>query len=197
MDFSAHVVLENNRVRLRPLEIGDFEALKAVAFDAELWRYTLTRGDDPVSLAAYIRQALEARQQGLRYPFAIIDRETGRVAGSTSYYNVVPADQRLSIGYTWVGRDFQRSGLNRGAKHLLLSHAFCQLGCERVELETDARNQKSREAMRRMGATEEGTLRHHRLTQGGIRRDTVIFSIIKPEWSELRQSVFQPFETRG
>jgi RimJ/RimL family protein N-acetyltransferase len=197
MDFSAHVVLENNRARLRPLEIGDFEALKAVAFDADLWKYTLTRGDDAVSLAAYIRQALEARQQGLRYPFVIIDRETGRIAGSTSYYNVVPADQRLSIGYTWVGRDFQRSGLNRACKHLLLSHAFGQLGYERVELETDARNDKSRTAMARMGATEEGILRSHRPTQGGIRRDTVIFSVIKSEWSELRQTVFQPFETRG
>ncbi|ALW87235.1 hypothetical protein AUC43_04740 [Hymenobacter sedentarius] len=197
MDFSAPIVLENNRVRLRPLEIGDFEALKAVAFDEELWRYTLTRGDDAVSLAAYVRQALEAREQGLRYPFAIVDRRTGALAGSTSYYNVSEADQRISIGYTWVGREYQRTGLNRGAKHLLLSHAFGQLGCERVELETDSRNSKSREAMARMGATEEGTLRSHRITQGGIRRDTVIFSIIKPEWSELRLSVFQEFEARG
>ncbi|OGX89609.1 hypothetical protein BEN47_06950 [Hymenobacter lapidarius] len=197
MDFSANIVLENNRVRLRPLEIGDFEALKLVAFDADLWKYTLTRGDDAVSLAAYIRQALEAREQGLRYPFVIIDRETGQLAGSTSYYNEVEGDQRISIGYTWVGRDFQRSGLNRACKHLLLSHAFGQLGHERVELETDARNDKSRTAMARMGATEEGTLRSHRITQGGFRRDTVIFSIIRTEWSELRQSVFHPFEYHG
>jgi RimJ/RimL family protein N-acetyltransferase len=197
MNFSAPIVLENSRVRLRPLEIGDFEALKAVAYDAELWRYTLTRGDDAVSLAAYVRQALEARDQGLRYPFAIIDRASGQPIGSTSYYNVSEPDQRLSIGYTWVGTAFQRTGLNRAAKHLLLSHAFGQLNCERVELETDSRNDKSREAMRRMGATEEGTLRSHRPTQGGIRRDTVIFSVIKPEWSELRQTVFQEFEARG
>ena len=197
MDFSAPVVLENSRVRLRPLEIADFEALKPVAFDEELWRYTLTRGDDAVSLAAYLRQALEAREQGLRYPFAIIDRATGQLAGSTSYYNVSEADQRLSIGYTWVGTAFQRSGLNRACKHLLFSHAFGLLGYERVELETDARNQKSRTAMARMGATEEGTLRSHRPTQGGIRRDTVIFSVIKPEWSGLRQSVFKEYEARG
>ena len=197
MDFSAPLVLENSRARLRPLEIGDFEALKAVAFDDELWRYTLTRGDDAVSLAAYLRQALEAREQGLRYPFVIVDRATGALAGSTSYYNVVENEQRLSIGYTWMGQAFQRSGLNRACKHLLFSHAFGQLGCERVELETDARNQKSRTAMARMGATEEGTLRSHRLTQGGIRRDTVIFSVIKSEWSGLRQSSFQEFEARG
>jgi RimJ/RimL family protein N-acetyltransferase len=197
MDFSAHVVLENNRVRLRPLELTDFEALKAVAFDADIWQYTLTRGDDAVSLAAYLRQAVEARQQGLRYPFAIIDRETGELAGSTSYYNVAEADQRLSIGYTWVGSKFQRSGLNRACKHLLLCHAFGQLNCERVELETDSRNHKSRTAMARMGATEEGTLRSHRLTQGGVRRDTVIFSIIRPEWPALRNSTFKEFEARG
>ncbi|MDB5270065.1 MAG: hypothetical protein JWP58_3105 [Hymenobacter sp.] len=197
MDFSAQVVLENNRARLRPLELTDFEALKAVAFDADIWKYTLTRGDDAVSLAAYLRQAVEARQQGLRYPFAIIDRATGELAGSTSYYSVVEADQRLSIGYTWVGSKFQRSGLNRACKHLLLRHAFGQLDCERVELETDSRNHKSRTAMARMGATEEGTLRSHRPTQGGVRRDTVIFSIIRPEWPALRKSTFQEFEARG
>ena len=197
MDFSAPLVLENRRVRLRPLELTDFEALKAVAMDAELWRYTLTRADDALSLAAYLREALEARAQGLRYPFAIVDRETGALAGSTSYYNVSAPDQRLSIGYTWVGTRFQRSGLNRACKHLLLSHAFGALDCERVELETSSLNQKSRTAMARMGATEEGTLRSHRPTQGGIRRDTVIFSIIRPEWPGLRESVFQEFEIRG
>jgi len=197
MDFSAPIVLENSRVRLRPLELTDFEALKAVAMDTDLWEFTLTRADDAVSLAAYLRQATEDREQNLRYPFAIIDRETGALAGSTSYYNVVAPDQRLSIGYTWVGTKFQRSGLNRACKHLLLSHAFGALHCERVELETDARNHKSRTAMARMGATEEGLLRSHRPTQGGVRRDTVIFSIIRPEWSALRQSVFQEFEARG
>ncbi|MCI1188333.1 GNAT family N-acetyltransferase [Hymenobacter sp. DH14] len=197
MDFSAPIVLENRRARLRPLELTDFEALKAVAMDADIWKYTLTRGDDAVSLAAYLRQAIEGREQGLRYPFAIIDRETGELAGSTSYYNVSESNQSLSIGYTWVGTKFQRSGLNRACKHLLLSHAFGALNCERVELETDSRNHKSRTAMARMGATEEGLLRSHRPTQGGIRRDTVIFSIIRPEWPALRQSVFQKFEVRG
>ncbi len=194
MDFTKNLVLENRRVRLRPLETADFEALKAVAFDPDIWRYTLTRGDDAVSLAAYLATALHERQAGRRYPFAIIDRVTGDLAGSTSYYNVHLDDQRLSIGYTWVGTRFQRTGLNRAAKHLLLCHAFGELQCERVELETDARNLPSQQAMRRMGATEEGTLRRHRLTQDGFRRDTVIFSIIRPEWNELRHSVFAAFD---
>ena len=197
MDFAKPVVLENSRVRLRPLEASDFEQLKPVAFDPELWRFTLTRGDDAVSLAGYIAAAIQGRQQGLRYPFVIVDRITGRLAGSTSYYNVVENEQRLSIGYTWVGQEFQRSGLNRAAKHLLLCHAFGQLGCERVELETDALNHKSQQAMRRMGATEEGTLRSHRVTQGSRRRDTIIFSILRSEWDQLRHTVFAEFDTRG
>ncbi|RZK22455.1 MAG: N-acetyltransferase [Hymenobacter sp.] len=197
MDFSQPIVLENSRVRLRPLETSDFEALKPVAFDPEVWQFTITRADDALSLADYLTQAHHERLAGRRYAFAIVDRATGRLAGSTSYYNVAPDDQRLSIGYTWVGRDFQRTGLNRAAKHLLLSYAFDGLHYERVELETDSRNRQSRQAMRRMGATEEGTLRHHRLTQGGYRRDTVIFSIIRPEWEALRQSVFQEYDARA
>jgi RimJ/RimL family protein N-acetyltransferase len=197
MDFTKNLVLENSRVRLRPLETGDFEALKVIAFDPNIWEFTLTRADDAVSLAAYLAQAVHDRQAGRRYAFAIVDRETGQLAGSTSYYNIFPADQRLSIGYTWVGKDFQRTGLNRAAKHLLLCHAFGDLQCERVELETDSRNLKSQQAMRRMGATEEGTLRRHRITQGGYRRDTVIFSIIRPEWDELRQTVFKEYDPRS
>jgi len=197
MDFAAPLVLENARVRLRPLDAADFEALRAVAFEPTLWDFTLVRADDPVGLAAWLRDALAEREAGRRYPFAIIDLASGRLAGSTSYYAVNADEQRLSIGYTFVGTDFQRTGLNRAAKHLLLTYAFEQLNCERVELETDARNLKSREAMRRMGATEEGTLRGHRWTQHHHRRDTVIFSVIRPEWPALRNSVFQEFEARG
>lgn len=197
MDYAQPIVLENSRVRLRPLETADFEELKGIAFNPDLWRFTLTRADDAVSLAAYMAAAMQARQAGERYPFAIIDRASGRLAGSTSYYNISPANQSLSIGYTWVGADFQRTGLNRAAKHLLLSYAFDQLGYERVELETDSRNHKSQTAMRRMGATEEGTLRNHRPTQGGLRRDTIIFGIIRSEWDELRRTTFAAFDARG
>lgn len=198
MDCSACITLENNRVRLRPLDISDFEALKAIAFDPEIWRFTTTPvPNDSVELAAYLTQALKERAANTRYPFAIIDRQTGQVVGSTSYGNMALQDNRVEIGWTWLGRDFQRTGLNRAAKHLLLCYAFDELGCERVELKTDARNWQSREAMRRMGATEEGTLRSHMLTQGGVRRDTVYFSILKPEWDALRQSVFREFDARG
>ncbi len=196
-DFTRQLVLENSRVRLRPLEAADFEALKPAAFDPEVWQFTTTRADDAVSLADYVAAAVHDRQAELRYAFAIVDLATGQLAGSTSYYNIAPTDQRLSIGYTWIGREFQRTGLNRAAKHLLLSYAFDGLHYERVELETDSRNLQSQTAMRRMGATEEGTLRRHRLTQGGYRRDTVIFSIIRPEWETLRQSIFQEYDARG
>ncbi|QNH62369.1 GNAT family N-acetyltransferase [Hymenobacter sediminicola] len=195
MDFTRDILLENDRALLRPLAATDADLLEPAAADPELWRYTLTRADDRASLEAYVAAALQGRAQARRYPFVIMDKQTGRAAGSTSYYNVVPEEQRLSIGYTWIGTDFQRTGLNRAAKHLLLRYAFDELGCERVELETDARNYKSQNAMRQMGATEEGRLRSHRPTQGGIRRDTIIFSIIRPEWQLLRHTIFGAFDT--
>ncbi len=193
MDYSQNIVLENSRVRLRPLEATDFEELKLVAFDPNIWQYTITRADDVLSLAAYIAAAEQARQAGQRYPFVIVDRASGQLAGSTSYYNIDLDNDKLSVGYTWVGTEFQRTGLNRAAKHLLLGYAFDQLGCERVELETDSRNLKSQTAMRRMGATEEGTLRSHRILADGYRRDTVIFSILRTEWHQLRHTTFAEF----
>ncbi|MBC6991784.1 MULTISPECIES: GNAT family N-acetyltransferase [Hymenobacter] len=198
MDCSRCITLENSRVRLRPLEVGDFEALKHIIFDDEIWRYTTTPNPkDAVGLVTYLSQALRDRARNIRYPFAIIDLETGRLAGSTSYGSFAIPEKRLEIGWTWVGKEFQRTGINRAAKHLLLKYAFGELGCERVELKTDARNWQSREAMRRMGATEEGTLRSHMFTQGGVRRDSVYFSILRPEWENLRQTVFREFDARG
>ncbi|TGE14252.1 GNAT family N-acetyltransferase [Hymenobacter elongatus] len=198
MDCSRCITLENARVRLRPLEAADFEDLKVVIFDDEVWRFTtMPNPGDAVGLAAYLTQAMQDREKHARYPFAIIDRQSGRVVGSTSYGSFAMPDKRLEIGWTWLGRDFQRTGLNRAAKHLLLKYAFGELGCERVELKTDARNWQSREAMRRMGATEEGTLRSHMFAQGGLRRDSVYFSVLKPEWDALRQTVFREFDARG
>lgn len=198
MDFTRCITLENARVRLRPLELTDFEDLKAIAFEPEIWQYLLTpMPRNSVELAAYLTEAVRERETGRRYPFAILDKASGRVVGSTSYGNLALADRRLEIGWTWLGRDYQRTGLNRAAKHLLLKYAFGELGCERVELKTDARNWKSREAMRRMGATEEGILRSHCVLPSGGRRDSVYFSILKPEWDALRLSVFREFDARG
>ncbi|MBO3270280.1 GNAT family N-acetyltransferase [Hymenobacter defluvii] len=198
MDYTRDIILENNRVRLRPLETSDFEYLKRIAFDEEIWRYMTTLAPrNNVELAAYVAQSIRARADKQRYPFVIIDRETGRIAGCTSYGNMALADRRLEIGWTWLGTEFQRTGINRAAKHLLLHYAFGELDCERVELKTDARNQKSREAMVRMGATEEGTLRSHMALPNGQRRDTVYYSVLRPEWDELRQTVFHEFDSRG
>ncbi|GAA3938462.1 GNAT family protein [Hymenobacter algoricola] len=198
MDCSRCITLENSRVRLRPLEPTDFEDLKRVIFDAELWQFSsLPTPTDALGLAAYLNKAGHDRAQGTRYAFAIIDRATGRVVGSTSYGSFSMPDRRLEIGWTWVGREFQRTGLNRAAKHLLLKYAFGELGCERVELKADALNLKSREAMRRMGATEEGVLRSHLVLPTGRRRDSVYYSILRPEWDALRQGVFREFDARG
>ncbi|UYZ58362.1 GNAT family N-acetyltransferase [Hymenobacter latericus] len=198
MDCSRCITLENSRVRLRPLEASDFDALKQIAFDADIWRYqTISAPRDNMALAAYLAQTLKDRQQGKRYPFAIIDLETGRLAGSTSYGSFAMPDGRLEIGWTWLGKEFQRTGVNRAAKHLLLKYAFGELGCERVELKTDLRNHQSQEAMRRMGAVQEGILRSHMALPDGSRRDSVYFSILRSEWDKLRQSVFREYDGRG
>ncbi|KUG05952.1 GNAT family N-acetyltransferase [Solirubrum puertoriconensis] len=198
MDCSRCITLENSRVRLRPLEASDFDALKQIAFDADIWRYLTTPPPrDNMALAAYLAQTLKDRQQGKRYPFAIIDLETGRLAGSTSYGSFAMPDGRLEIGWTWLGKEFQRTGVNRAAKHLLLKYAFGELGCERVELKTDLRNHQSQEAMRRMGAVQEGVLRSHMALPDGSRRDSVYFSILRSEWDKLRQSVFREYDSRG
>ncbi|AYA37960.1 N-acetyltransferase [Hymenobacter oligotrophus] len=198
MDCSRCITLENSRVRLRPLEASDFDALKQIAFDADIWRYLTTPAPrDNMALAAYLAQTLKDRQQGKRYPFAIIDLATGRLAGSTSYGSFAMPDGRLEIGWTWLGKEFQRTGVNRAAKHLLLKYAFGELGCERVELKTDLRNHQSQEAMRRMGAVQEGILRSHMALPDGSRRDSVYFSILRSEWDKLRQSVFREYDGRG
>lgn len=198
MNFAAHLVLENSRVRLRPLEVADFDALKSIALHPDIWRHTATPNPgDAVGLAAYLQTALRERAEGRRYPFAVLCRHTGRLAGCTSYGNVVPEQQRLEIGWSWLAPEFQRTGVNRAAKHLLLKYAFGELGYERVELRTAAHNWPSRRAIRALGATEEGVLRSHGNQPGGGRRDTVCFSILKPEWDELRRTVFGEYDARG
>ncbi|MBT9392142.1 GNAT family N-acetyltransferase [Hymenobacter sp. NST-14] len=198
MNFARAITLENSRVRLRSLELTDFDELKEIAFEPAIWQFTPTpMPANSVELAAWLTESVRAREAGRRYPFAIVDRASGRVAGTTSYGNLALAEGRLEIGWTWLGRPYQRTGLNRAAKHLLLKYAFGELACERVELKTDVRNWPSREAMRRLGATEEGILRSHMPTQGGRRRDTVYFSILRPEWEQLRHTVFQQFDARG
>jgi len=173
-------------VRLEPLQLAHHEALCAVGLDPELWRWTLTMVRSADDLRRYIAKALAEQEAGRSLPFAIVDRASGAAIGSTRYANIERAHRRLEIGWTWLGTAYQRTGANTECKYLLLTHAFERLGCQRVELKTDARNAKSRAAILRIGATEEGTFRKHGIAVGGRVRDTTWYSIIDDEWPRVK-----------
>jgi len=189
------VTLKGQHVRLEPLSVAHEEALIAAAGDGELWNSTVTIVPTRATMANYIEAALEGQAQGRELPFVIIRKggtgvppvnHKGEVVGTTRFYEIVPADRRVAIGYTWLSTSAQRTAVNTESKLLLLTHAFEHWQCVRVELITDLLNQQSRAAILRLGAKEEGILRSHMIMPNGRIRDSVVFSIIKEEWPEVR-----------
>ncbi|MEA2786542.1 MAG: hypothetical protein QOF71_2646 [Candidatus Eremiobacteraeota bacterium] len=180
------VVLTGRHVCLEPLTAGHVEGLARVGLDPELWRWglsTLATADD---MRAYVEIALDEQLRGVSLPFAIVDRASDEVIGSTRYGNIAPADRRLEIGWTWYAASHQRTAANTETKLLLLAHAFETLGAMRVEFKTDALNLRSRAALARIGAVEEGTFRKHMLAASGRVRDSVYFSIVDTEWPAVK-----------
>jgi RimJ/RimL family protein N-acetyltransferase len=180
------VVLQGLRVRLVPLSVEHVADLMTVAFDEDLWRWTLTSVRNADDLKRYIEAALIEQDQGRALPFATVDRTSGRAIGSTRYGNVEPAHRRVEIGWTWIGKRWQRTAVNTEAKYLMLKHAFETLGCHRVELKTNTLNQRSRDAIVRIGGKEEGTLRKHAISDRGEVRDTIYYSILDDEWPAVK-----------
>lgn len=180
------VTLRGTTVRLEPMTLDHVGALARVGLEPELWRWIPTAVTSVDEMRGYVALALEEQRRGVSLPFVIVHQETGEVIGSTRYANIVPADRRLEIGWTWITSAHQRTGANTEAKLLLLSHAFETLGAIRVELKTDALNEQSRRAILRLGAVEEGTFRKHRITASGRIRDTVYFSILDTEWPTVK-----------
>ena len=193
-DFTENIILENERVLLRPLTVMDFENLKAAAAtDENLLRYSPLTIETSEKLAFYIENAFVLRTKQDRYTFSVFDKKANQYAGSTSFYAISNKDERIAIGATWIGKPFQRTGLNRNMKFVMMQYAFETLNCERVELHTDARNQRSRQAIKGIGGVEEGILRHFTVMSDGFRRDTVCFSILKEEWESLKKTIFKGF----
>jgi len=196
IDFNKEYILENNRVLLRPLQEKDVEHLLSFSLqEPELWTYSFQQADGEDNLKRYIENALLCKQNKTEYPFIIFDKQTQRYAGSTRFYDIQIPHQSLEIGYTWYGKDFQRTGLNRHCKLLLLSFAFESLGAERVALRADNNNKRSIAAMKAIGCIEEGVLRSHLLLPNGRRRDSIILSILKEEWfhtvkEELKKKIY-------
>ncbi len=180
------VGLEGTHVRLVPLTLDHHAALCEVGLDEELWRLTTSAVRTPEDMRRYIQEALDVQAQGSALPFAMLDRRSGKVAGSTRYANIAREHRRLEIGWTWVARPWQRTVVNTESKYLMLTHAFQALGCIRVEFKTDSLNETSRRALLRIGAKEEGVFRNHMVVQSGRFRHSVYFSIIHSEWPEVK-----------
>jgi RimJ/RimL family protein N-acetyltransferase len=183
------LVLEGVHVRLEPLAKAHLAGLAQVGLEEELWRWIPTPVRTQEEMAVYIETALAEQERGVSLPFAIVGKATGRAIGSTRYGNIDRTHRRVEIGWTWVAREWQRTAMNTEAKYLLLKHAFETLGCIRVELKTDSLNERSRAAILRIGAREEGIFRNHMITYTGRIRHTVYFSIIDSEWPAVKARV--------
>ncbi|MFC5496063.1 GNAT family N-acetyltransferase [Caenimonas terrae] len=180
------VTLQMPLVRLEPMAADHAPALEAAARDGELWKLRITSVPAPGEAPAYVAAALKGYEQGHMLPFVVRDIASGAIIGSTRYHDIVPAIERLEIGYTWYGKSWQRSHVNTCCKLLLLTHAFETLGARLVGWRTDNFNFASQQAIERLGARKDGVLRHHAPRRDGTVRDTVMYSLAAGEWPESR-----------
>jgi RimJ/RimL family protein N-acetyltransferase len=181
------VTLEGYGVRLEPLSPEHHKDLAVAAADGKLWELWFTSVPSPAETAEYIANALSGQRDGHMLPWAVRELTTGSLVGSTRYHDIVPAADRVEIGYTWYARQWQRSHVNTACKLLLLTHAFEVLGCKAVGLRTDNFNFASQQAIEALGAKKDGVIRHHALRRDGTVRDTVIYSIVHGEWPDVKR----------
>ena len=183
----APIALEGHGVRLEPLSPEHEPGLRDAAQDGRLWELWFTTVPEPAEVAGYIATALEGQRAGHMLPWAVRELATGALVGSTRYHDIVPAIDRVEIGYTWYGASWQRSHVNTACKLLLLGHAFDTLGCQVVGLRTDNFNFASQRAIEALGAKKDGVLRHHMARRDGTVRDSVMYSILAAEWRDVRR----------
>ena len=185
------ITLEGPGIVLRPLQYADADALVHAAADGELWNLTVTVVPSASTVDSYLKKALDGRESGTVMPFVIVLKKTGEVIGSTRFWKIDPLNRKLEIGSSWISARFQKTFVNTEAKYLMLRHAFEVLDCVRVQFTTDENNQKSRNAILRLGARQEGIVRHERIMPDGRKRNSVRFSIIDDEWPEVRLNLEQ------
>ena len=183
-NFPQNIILEDDFVLLRPLQESDVDNLLEISInEPETWQYSLVRANGRENLVNYIQLALKAKENNAEFPFIVFDKKSGKYAGSTRFYDIQLPFKTLQLGYTWYGKDFRGTGLNKHCKFLLLQFAFETLEMERVEFRADNNNQRSIAAMKSIGCTVEGVLRNHMPTFGSeARRDSIILSILYHEW---------------
>lgn len=188
--FPDNFTLETNRVLLRLLKEDDVELLSPLTKNPDIWKYFTFDLSSREELIKWIKLALQARSECVRTAFLIIDKHDGAVCGSTSYGNISFYDKRLEIGWSWLGTAFMSTGVNRNAKFVLLSHAFEALKMERVEVKTDVLNERAKAGLLKIGMYEEGVLRSHMQMHSNRRRDSVYYSIKRPEWPAVKAKFF-------
>ncbi|WP_338792567.1 GNAT family protein [Bernardetia sp. MNP-M8] len=181
------VTLEGNLVQLIPLSRSHKKELLEATSDGELWNLWFTSVPSQEKMDIYLDFAFSEQEANRALPFAIIDKKTGKIIGSTRFCNVVESNKRVEIGYTWYSKSYQRTGINTECKYLLLQYAFEKLECIAVEFRTSWHNQASRKAIARLGAKQDGILRNHQIASNGTLRDTVVFSIINIEWQGVKK----------
>jgi len=187
MTLLAPTRLQDDHVVLEPLSPDHVPALEAAAADGALWNLWFTGVPAPGETQAYVEKGLRGQAEGLMLPFAIREKGSGEIVGTTRYYDIVPELPRLAIGYTWYAKRWQKSHLNTACKRLLLQHAFEVVGCVAVEFHTDLRNLDSQRAIERLGARREGVLRAHKRRRDGSLRDTVCYSVLATEWADVNR----------
>jgi len=180
------VVLEGRIVRMEPLAESHIDGLAEVAFDPAIWRWTIARPTDPEGLSAWVSAAIAAASAGTDQAYATVLQADGRPIGSTRFMSIVPEHRRLEIGWTWVAPAWQRHGVNREAKYLMLRHAIEDLGANRVEFKTDSRNERANPALLGIGATFEGTFRNHMVMPEGPLRHSNYYSVINDDWPDVK-----------
>ena len=193
MSFVQPVTLTAHGVLLEPLTLAHEPGLRLAAADGELWTLRVTSVPEPEQTQAYIDTALRMQTEGTRVPFAVIEQSTGRVLGSTSYHDILPAVKRLEIGYTWYAQSVQRTHVNTTCKLLLMAHAFDTLGCHVVGWRTDHLNLASQRAIERLGAHKDGVIRGQALRRDGTIRDTVMYSMTASEWPAAKTRLTQEY----
>ena len=188
--FSEGFMLETSRVILRPMKPEDFDALEPLTHDSEIWTWFKQDLSKPGELKSWMDEAFAGKAAGTRMPLVILDQDTKQICGCTSYGNISFEDKRVEIGWTWLGKEYMGTGINRQAKFALLSYAFETMKMERVEIKTDAANERSKAAILKVGLIPEGILRSHMQMHSNRRRDTMYFGLLRNEWDERKQSFF-------
>ena len=187
--------LGDDTVKLIPLKKQHRDGLLAAASDGNLWELWYTSVPSEATIDTYIATALDQKEKGEEYPFTVIDAQSGKIIGCTRFYGMQPQHKRLEIGYTWYAKSVQRTGVNTTCKRLLLGYAFEQLNCIAVQIVTDWFNLRSRAAIARLGAKQDGVLRNHRINAYGSYRDTVVFSITNSEWHGVKKNLEYKMQT--